>query len=416
MSQRSILDSQLAHARETADAAAEALCLMQWAELAQDEDNDEEALGGSRYNLSQGFYAQAAEIFARAGDVDGQIEALTALADRLATVDDPLMERLAHLLYEDIFLLYARLHNAHAQALVLTKIPHVIWRLDEQVREAFYERVLTFLEQFADPIEKADFLVLLAETMVGWPHYQEDVATFEKALRLYEMAHDVSRQARVIRRLGELMLDETQAYAYLQQAAALHESVGDFSSAGDIWQAIGRTAEHYSRFVIAPEEAYLRAAGLFKRAGNIFFQGLALEAYGSMRPHPNPPDARDKLERALSIFEQGEDVSHQIKTLERLAAIHEMLKDIEQVRRCYQQALRLMIKVQDRAWLLWAWGLTEHHIGAREQALQRFQQAIDEHQQLNADFTPSIIADWQDELRQMGYLSTANYEEDHHDD
>lgn len=307
-----MLQLKLDQARQTGDAATEATLLLQLGDLARDE---------LEYEIAQGLYAQAWDVYEKLRDLRGQAQALTCLAP----------------------------------------IHYFLSRRD--LAQMYFEQAVALCEQVGDLEGAADILHKLADLQHGHPpDYAAQSGYYKRAIAHYETLNQPLKSADVISRLGQNAATERNyvlaAQYYAQEVALREQHGGDPGRHYAAQEHLGYVLLPLGSFALA-REAYLRALSLAHPGYPIQKQHCLMQlafisvvlskidegrAYAQQAfviderktdpiylrerienrrmwarlvHHTNPEEARQMLTMALAFAQEHPDQEYYIDTLQR---------------------------------------------------------------------------------------------------
>jgi tetratricopeptide (TPR) repeat protein len=222
----------------------------------------------------------------------------------------------------------------------------------------------------------------------------------ERALRAARYNKDTAREARCIRRLGDIALarsEHEQARARYEAALLLFRQVGSVLGEANCIQRLGDIALARSEHEQA-RGRYEAALPLYRQVGSVLGEANCIQSLGDIALRRSEHEqARGRYEAALPLFRQVGSVLGEANCIQRLGDIARARSEHEQARGRYEQALSMYARIPEP----YSMGMTHyclahlapsdpdrlHHVAAARQLWTQIDRP-DLVAQLDAEFPP----------------------------
>ncbi|WP_458368100.1 CHAT domain-containing protein [Limnoraphis robusta] len=341
--------------RQVGDKAGEAITLNNIGRVYSD-------LGDKQQALS--FYNQSLPLRRQVGDKAGEANTLTNIGKLYSDLGD---KQKALDYYNQSLSLWRQLGDKNREVIVLALIRD-LGKNNSTDPNAEAERLLKqglelFQQRTAESLKQA-------------------IAVSEKALKLYQEAGNLERQALSLSLLGRIysdLGDKQQALEYYNQSLPLSRQVGDKAQEATILNNIGRVYSDLGDKQTALEY-YNQSLALERQVGNKAGEATTLNNIGFVYSDlGDKQTALDYLNQSLPLFRQVGDKAGEATTLNNIGLVYSDLGDKQQALDFYNQSLPLSRQVGDKAGearTLTGIGAVYSDLGDKQQALEFYNQSL----------------------------------------
>lgn len=400
------------------------------------------------------WFRKSHRLYARAGQIAGRAEALTALGVTLTAREHPgealenltealalrraagddvaLAETLTNLAgaqlalgmrdeaeraYREALTLFEQEGLAGPRGVILSNLGVIRLGAGELPRAAeAFEGAVRIAEERNDNVGLANGLINLAVVRERQADYRAALETATRAAKAADAVQDPALRSSALVVMGNSSLamgDLTAARKALEEARRLGEETGRTASHADALTGLGNVAMA-ERDVPAAQDLYRRSLSLHEEADDSLGQATDWSNLGAAFEDQDLwAEAADAYARALDLFSRAPDAGRESRLLCRLAGVEQVLGRAGRAEARLVEALRLAVEAGDLSQQAAATAQMGHLFqaaGKLDEALARYREAAQIHsrlgqkveegnQTLNAGEALRLMGRWEEATR-----------------